>query len=136
MPAMRRKTLAEIEAQIAALNKQAEALREREVADVVARIRQAIAHYGLTAQDLGLTTGRGGRRAGRVAAGAVRRGAADVGAASDSPSRNASGRPARPKGVVKFRDDAGHTWTGVGKRPRWYTEALASGKTPEDLRVR
>lgn len=31
--------------------------------------------------------------------------------------------------------DAGQTWTGRGKRPRWVNEALAAGKTLADLAV-
>ena len=27
------------------------------------------------------------------------------------------------------------TWTGRGRKPQWFNEALASGKTPEDLAV-
>jgi hypothetical protein len=50
-------TLAALNAQIAALQAQADALRKKEVAEVVAKIKDAIAHYGLTAADLGLATG-------------------------------------------------------------------------------
>jgi len=32
---------------------------------------------------------------------------------------------------VKFKDNQGHTWGGIGKRPEWLKAALASGKTPE-----
>jgi DNA-binding protein H-NS len=39
----------------------------------------------------------------------------------------------RRKGAVKYRDDAGNTWTGVGCKPRWFEEALAAGKKPEDM---
>lgn len=42
-------------------------------------------------------------------------------------------------GVVppKYRhpDNPSLTWTGRGKRPTWVTEALASGKTLEDLSI-
>ena len=50
-------TLAALNAQIAALQAQADALRKKEVAEVVAKIKDAISHYGLTAADLGLATG-------------------------------------------------------------------------------
>ena len=50
-------TLAALNAQIAALQTQADALRKKEVAEVIAKIKDAIAHYGLTAADLGLATG-------------------------------------------------------------------------------
>ncbi|MGY2488178.1 H-NS family nucleoid-associated regulatory protein [Cupriavidus sp. CP313] len=35
----------------------------------------------------------------------------------------------------KYGDGSGKTWSGYGKRPRWLNEALASGKTLEDLRL-
>ena len=37
----------------------------------------------------------------------------------------------------KFRnpDDSEQTWSGRGKRPRWFNEALAAGKKEADLLV-
>lgn len=45
------------------------------------------------------------------------------------------GRPAEKVVAVKYRnpDDPAQTWTGRGKRPQWVVEALAAGKTLEDL---
>lgn len=38
---------------------------------------------------------------------------------------------------AKYRnpDDPSQTWSGRGKRPQWINEALAAGKTLEDLAV-
>ena len=36
---------------------------------------------------------------------------------------------------VKYRDENGNTWAGVGKRPNWLTEAMKSGKSQEDFKV-
>lgn len=47
-------TYAEIQAQIEKLKAEAEALRKKEIADVVADIKAQIAAYGLSAADLGL----------------------------------------------------------------------------------
>jgi DNA-binding protein H-NS len=115
-------TLVALNAQIAKLQVQAEALRAREVAGVVARIREAIVHYGLTAADLGL------------------------GSTMAKPSKRAgSGAPTKPTGkaatkkaprAIKFTDGQGKTWSGIGKRPNWYKDALAAGKTPQDLLVK
>ena len=49
------KTLSQLNDQIAKLQKQADALKAKEAVGVVERIKQAIAHYGLTAADLGLS---------------------------------------------------------------------------------
>jgi DNA-binding protein H-NS len=43
-------TYAQIQKQIAQLQKTADALREKEVSGVISRIKEAIVHYGLTAQ--------------------------------------------------------------------------------------
>lgn len=44
--------------------------------------------------------------------------------------------PAPAKRPVKFKDEKGNTWTGIGQRPRWLQKALAAGKTLEDFAVR
>ena len=42
-------------------------------------------------------------------------------------------RPAKPK----YRNPADHaqTWSGRGKRPRWFSAALAAGKKEKDLLI-
>ena len=46
-------------------------------------------------------------------------------------------RGVRRKVKPKYRNpgDASQTWTGRGKRPRWYSAALASGKKEKDLLI-
>jgi DNA-binding protein H-NS len=39
-------------------------------------------------------------------------------------------------GVIMYRDDAGHAWTGRGTKPKWFVAALAAGKTAQDLMVK
>jgi DNA-binding protein H-NS len=31
--------------------------------------------------------------------------------------------------------NAADTWTGRGRKPRWFSEAMAAGKKPEDLAI-
>lgn len=38
-------------------------------------------------------------------------------------------------GRIKYRDNAGNAWSGRGPRPRWLTDALAAGKSLDDLRA-
>jgi len=115
-------TLAALNAQIAALQAQADALRKKEVAEVIAKVKDAIVHYGLTAADLGF-----GKASGSVGKSATPFG----GKPAKKRRKNAAAKPsAKP---AKFKDDQGHTWGGIGKRPDWFKTALASGKTPEDL---
>ena len=41
------------------------------------------------------------------------------------------------KGVPKYRNpyNPKETWTGKGKRPQWFLDAIAEGKSQEDLSV-
>ena len=45
-------------------------------------------------------------------------------------------RQKRPA-VVRYRspENPSLTWTGAGRRPNWFLEALASGKSPKDLEI-
>jgi len=112
-------TLAALNAQIAKLQAQAEVLRTKETVEVVARIQEAIKHYGLTAADLGL--GGTKSKAAKAAGG---------GAARKSKGKAVGKKPARK---IKFADGQGNTWGGMGKRPDWFKAALAAGRKPEDL---
>lgn len=119
------KSLAQIESQIAKLERERDAMQRKEVAGVVARIRQAIDYYGLTARDLGFD-GTGVRHR----AGSTKK------AEKAAPGAANGKRRVRPTiGRIRYRDDSGNQWTGHGKRPQWFKDAIASGKKPEDLAV-
>jgi DNA-binding protein H-NS len=109
------KTYADIQKEITALQKTAEALRHKEIAGVIDRIKVAISTYDLTASDLGL----------------------GAKAATAAPKRAKKAAPAKGKapGVARFRDGAGNSWSGRGRRPAWYLAAIAAGKKPEDLQA-
>ena len=109
------KTLAQIEEQIDKLREQAEQLKAREAAEVIQRIRLAIEHYGLTSRDLFGGAAAPGRATKKTAAAKKKK---------------------KTVSPIKYRDDQGHAWTGHGKRPRWFIEAMAAGKTREDLAVK
>jgi DNA-binding protein H-NS len=119
------KTLGQIQQQIAKLQREAESIRKREVSDVIARIRTAIDHYGLTAQDL-----FGRKASGHGSVRKTRRAASE-----QRPARKANPRKGQPV-PVKYRDEYGNTWAARGNRPRWLVEALKSGKTLEDFAVK
>jgi DNA-binding protein H-NS len=82
---------ADLKVQIARLQAQADEARRTEVGNVVADIRQKIAEYGLTAQDLGFAV-------------AAKR-----------------GRPPKKAPLpAKYQDPkSGNTWSGRGKPPKW-----------------
>lgn len=101
-------TYQQIQRQIEALQRQAEKLKAQEVGGVVERIKVAIAHYGLTAEQLGF-------------------------GASNPASRKStatSAEPLSPKSAeAKYTDGAGNAWSGRGPRPHWLRDALAAGKS-------
>jgi DNA-binding protein H-NS len=82
---------ADLKAQIARLQAQAEEARRTEIDNVIADIRQKIAEYGLSAQDLGFAV-------------AAKR-----------------GRPPKKAPLpAKYQDPkSGNTWSGRGKPPKW-----------------
>ena len=110
------KSYAQLMKQIDVRRDEAESAKRKEVAGVVKRIKEAIGVYGLTAADLGLAGAGKGPRA--------KRGTAPK-----------AGKPKGMVGKVKYRDDAGHAWSGKGPRPGWLKAALASGKTLDQLSV-
>jgi len=118
------KTYSQILKQIDALHKEAEALRVQEVGQVVSQIRAAIDVYKLTAADLGLGKAPSATKAKSTAA---------------SPFKRAAVKPGKAKkgaGQVKFRNDSGGTWGGIGKRPQWLRDAINSGKQLSDFAVK
>lgn len=115
------RTLEQIHADIKRLEQEARQVRDAEVAEVVAKMKAAIEHYGLTASDLGLAS-KAERKAGTGAA--------------PTPKARKKGAAAKSPRPVKYRDEAGNAWVGHGKRPRWFVEALAAGKSAEDLLVK
>ncbi|MHA7834108.1 MAG: H-NS histone family protein [Algiphilus sp.] len=84
--------------QIETLKAQAEEERQREIANVVADIKEKMAQYGITPADLGFSGGKASKSANK---GVV---------------------------AHKYRDPAtGKTWTGRGRAPRWVKEAEERG---------
>jgi len=153
----------QIQKQIEALQRQADKLLQEEIKGVVGRIKEAIAHYGLTSEQLGFGgtaarkaqsgktvgtqsakysdglgnswSGRGPRpRWLRDALAAGRSLEEFTGGSSSVKSKGSKAKgPKKRKSRTHYRDQAGHVWSAMGPRPRWLTEALAAGKTLEEL---
>lgn len=102
---MATQSYAEIQAQIAELAAQAQAIKTQETADVIARIRQDVATYGLTVKDIF------GRKA--VTGAKAKFAAAPAGA--------------------KYSDGKGGTYGGRGPHPKWLREAIAAGRKLEEF---
>ncbi|WP_431274669.1 H-NS family nucleoid-associated regulatory protein [Variovorax ureilyticus] len=56
-----------------------------------------------------------------------------VGAQTKKAAPTKSGQKRRPSSVL-YSDGAGRSWTGRGPQPRWLKEAIAGGKTLEEMR--
>ena len=113
------KNYATLVKQIASLQAEAEKVRKQEIDGVIARIRDAIAFYQLTAADLGF-------------------GAKGPARAAQTPAKRGRkpGKAKKGTAAVKYRDEAGNTWVGRGKRPQWLRDALAAGKQLSDFAVK
>ncbi|MDR6861265.1 H-NS family nucleoid-associated regulatory protein [Variovorax guangxiensis] len=104
-------TYKQIQKQIEQLQRQADVLRHSEVKGVVDRIKVAIAHYGLTAAQLGLGTSKAAARPKKA-----------LGSSSG-------------KSGAKFSDGNGNAWSGRGPRPSWLRDALTAGRSIDEFRV-
>lgn len=104
-------TLKSIERQIQALQQQAERLRNDEVKGVIDRIKVAIAHYGLTADQLGFSN------------------------KPPSPQARVANQGKQNARAAQFADSNGNEWSGRGPRPRWLRDALSAGRSLEDFKI-
>lgn len=113
------RTLADIQRNIAKLQKEAESVKAKEVVGVIERIKVAIETYGLTSDDLF------GTKVKKVRIPKI---------ASTAKVKKTTKKAAAP---MKFTDaQTGKGWSGHGRRPDWYLKAIASGKAPEDLAIK
>jgi DNA-binding protein H-NS len=102
-------SIAELIAQKAELEQQIAQRQREERSEAIKQVMAIMSQYGLTAQDLS------GGKVVRIA---------------DAKKSSKRGPVA-----IKYRDDDGHTWTGRGIKPRWLSDALASGKSLDDFLV-
>lgn len=112
-------TYIELKQQIEALQKEADALKEKERQGVIDRMKEAISVYDITAQELGLGVPGASSRA---------RGSAK----KTGPKRKASRMSGDPQPA--YADEKGNTWGGRGPRPKWLKDALAGGASLEQFR--
>ncbi len=127
------KTYDQIQSQIRKLQQAADALKAKEIAGVVARMQHAIAHYGLTPDDVfGKPAVAGARKPASKRVAKATNAVKTVKAAKPAKAT----KPAKAAAPTKYQDAAGNRWSGIGKRPNWFKAALAAGTTPDDLRVR
>jgi len=105
-------TLEKVQAQIAKLQAQAEALAAKQSSGVIAKIREIMDKHGLTTADIEAHIG-GAKKRGR------------------KPGVKAAGKAAvkASASVAKYRDPkTGATWTGHGRAPAWIASAKDRSK--------
>ena len=42
-------------------------------------------------------------------------------------------QPFHKAGTIRYRDNSGNSWTGMGPKPRWLRAAIEAGKELEDF---
>jgi len=111
--------LVKLRQQIAEMEKQAAELQKKNRPAVLAELRQQMAAYGITAEELSRPAAKAAQPRRPLAKTA-------------SPTK--SKKPAVPL-PAKYRGLQGQTWTGRGTAPRWLNELVAGGKTREDFLI-
>lgn len=112
--------LVKLRQQIAELEKQAADLQKKNRHAVVADLREQMAAYGITAEELGRLAAR------------VQKPRQPLAKAASSPKVK---KPVVPA-PAKYRGPEGQTWSGRGIAPKWLNELLVGGKTREDFLIR
>ncbi len=130
------KSYATIQKMIAKLQNEAALARSKEISEVIGRIKVAVDHFGLTPHDI---FGKAGAKPATPKT--------DVAASATETQPDKKREPAKGKakakqkaakraGVPRYADGSGRTWTGNGQRPGWFKDALAGGKTADDLLIK
>ena len=122
--------LADIQSQIAKLQKQADQIKSKEFVKTVRDIQLKMRAFGIKVEDLQAP----------VAAGRAARRSKTVDAAGKKPAAKPSAKRAANKlaGVKvppKYRHADGQSWTGRGLMPRWLATLVAQGRTKEEFLV-
>ena len=117
------KSLSDLLAQKAALEKQIADFQKEKRGDAIAKVKALMAEYGLTAADI-----TGGKAAAKAPVAAA--------PAAPAPAPAKKSKAAGKKVAAKYRNQAtGDTWSGRGLKPKWLVAALATGKTLADFAI-
>jgi len=117
----------ELKSQAEDLMRQAESARKAETGAAIAEIKEKMATYGITLEDLG---GRAGARRGRKPKVAKAAKSAKPAKAKATPAK------ARKPVAAKYRNaETNETWSGRGKPPKWLKALEAAGRKREEFLV-
>jgi DNA-binding protein H-NS len=101
--------LIDIQKQIADLQAQAAEIKASEFAEKVAMIKETMAVYGITLEDI---------------------------QGKPAKSAKASGSKSANPAPIKYRGPNGETWTSRGLVPKWLTSLIADGHSKEEYLAR
>ena len=111
--------LVKLRQQISEMEKQAAELQKKNRPAVLAQLREQMAAYGITAEELSRPAPKAQK---------PRQPLAKVA----GPSKGKKPAAASP---AKYRGPDGQTWSGRGTAPKWLNDLLAGGKTREDFLI-
>lgn len=123
------KTYEQLQLQIEKLQQQAKALQAGEAKAVIERIKTAIAHYGLTAEQLGFKDPTPAPTAAASTSNLL------TPPSAKPATKNARKSKGKDKGEAQFSDESGNVWGGRGPRPAWLREALLAGRDINEFRI-
>jgi len=111
--------LVKLRQQIAEMEKQASELQKKNRTAVLAELREQMAAYGITPEELSRPPAK---------------------ARPKAPQPKPVGSPAKGKKPVvalpvKYRGPEGQEWSGRGTVPKWLKDLLVDGKTREDFLI-
>lgn len=115
------KSYADLKKEIDRLTKIAEKTKTSEFKMVRDDVRKKIRDYGLTMKDIGLSTFSNRKTVAKAARASNKTGAKAM-------------RPRVPV-APKYKDTAGNTWTGRGKKPIWLVRELERGSALESFLI-
>lgn len=120
------KTLKEVLSRIEALKKAAEEFKRKERPKVIEHMRGTAQVYGITPEEV---FGKPVTRTPEVA-----KKVKQIKKSIPRVEKLLATNGAPLKHAVKYTDGDNH-WTGFGPRPKWMREALAAGKTLDELKA-
>jgi DNA-binding protein H-NS len=111
--------LVKLRQQIADMEKQAIQLQKRNRPAVLAQLREQMAAYGITAEELSRPASKARPKAPPA-----------------KPVNLVKGKKPVVSSPAKYCGPQGQSWTGRGTAPRWLNDLVAEGKTREDFLIR
>ena len=111
--------LVKLRQQITEMEKQAAELQKKNRPAVLAELREQMAAYGITAEELSRPAPKARPKAPPA-----------------KPANAAKGKKPVVSSPAKYRGPEGQQWTGKGPAPRWLNDLVAAGKTREDFLIR